>query len=55
MECPFYRGIQGINLILTYSVRKDDPEAVTIAKPVTRHSSMFGQVGFNLLGEFLRY
>lgn len=23
---------------------KDDPEAVTIAKPVTRHSSMFGQI-----------
>lgn len=29
--------------------RKDDPEAVSIAKPVTRHSGMLGRVGFSLV------
>lgn len=34
--------------------RRDDPDAVSIAKPVTRHSGMFGKVGSCLVGDSIQ-
>lgn len=42
------RVFQGFSQLLIESLRKHDPEAVSIAKPGnSRHSVMFGKVGLN--------
>lgn len=48
------RLFEALYKLLIGSSRRDDPDAVSIAKPVTRHSGMFGKVGLCLVGDSIQ-